>query len=237
MYYSQWDIDGNGEDEDMVTFPILKSGTYLIQVVPKPGAALTDTYGLDMVTDVGTLTLAQDVQIQDIPTEGYGLNWTGSEFIRSYALNSTVPLQGRPAAPNAQWIVPLHVVVTPQGDTTPVIDQQITTDDSGHFTLDGLIPGDYRLWVKGSHTLAVAQAITVAAGENPITLDTLREGDTDDNNIINLTDFSILAATFGKQMGNDGFDARADFNGDGVVNLTDFSLLASNFAKSGASIS
>jgi hypothetical protein len=51
--------------------------------------------------------------------------------------------------------------------------------------------------------------------------------------MVNLTDFSIPAATFGKQERDDRYDNRADFNGDGVVNLLDFSLLAGNFGESG----
>jgi hypothetical protein len=148
-------------------------------------------------------------------------------------INGTIQLQGRPAAPNALWSLPLHVVVTPQAGGTPVFDGIVTTNSTGQFELDGLTPGDYHLWVKGSHTLAVATNLTVVAGANSASIGVLREGDTDGNNLVNLTDFSLLATSFGKQTGNVGFDARADFNGDGVVNLTDFSLLATNFGQSG----
>lgn len=126
------------------------------------------------------------------------------------------------------------MVVTPQGGAA-VFDGEVTTDQSGQFELDGLTPGDYRLWVKGSHTLTVSQAVTVIAGTNSVSVGTLREGDTDDNNLVNLTDFSLLATTFGKQTGDAGYDGRADFNGDEIVNLTDFSLLATNFGQSGDS--
>ena len=144
-----------------------------------------------------------------------------------------VELQGRPAAPDAHWVVPLHVVVTPQGGGAAVFDTEVTTDESGQFELDGLAPGDYRVWVKGAHTLAVAQDVTIVAGANLVSVGVLREGDIDDNNVVNLTDFSLLAATFGKQIGDAGYAERADFNGDGVVNLLDFSLLASNFGQAG----
>jgi hypothetical protein len=108
------------------------------------------------------------------------------------------------------------------------------TDDSGNISVSGIVPGNYALWVKGANLLAVTQNVTVAAGANSFTTGLLPAGDTDGNNVVNLTDFSILATTFGKQSGSTGYDGRADFNGDSVVNLTDFSLLASNFGKSGA---
>jgi len=50
-------------------------------------------------------------------------------------------------------------------------------------------------------------------------------GDANDDGVVNLADFSILAADFGTS------DSKADFNGDGFVTLTDFSILAANFGK------
>ena len=62
----------------------------------------------------------------------------------------------------------------------------------------------------------------------------LQEGDADNNNCVNLTDFTILKGTFGKGVGDPGYDARADFSGDNVVNTPDFTLLKNNFALCGA---
>ncbi|MBK8027195.1 MAG: hypothetical protein IPK19_38850 [Chloroflexi bacterium] len=76
--------------------------------------------------------------------------------------------------------------------------------------------------------------MTLQAGLNEIDIGTLREGDANDDNIVNISDFSLLASAFGKSEGQAGFDARADFNEDGVINIADFSLLASNFGQSGA---
>ena len=149
-------------------------------------------------------------------------------------LEAQVELQGRPAAPNALLSVPLSVKVTPDGSATPMIDTTVTTDENGGFTLDGLTTGTYDVWVKDSHTLSVMMTVTLPSG-TVVDLGTLREGDVDDNNVVNLTDFSLLAATFGKQAIDTGYDERADFNGDEIVNLLDFSLLATNFGQSGDS--
>jgi len=64
----------------------------------------------------------------------------------------------------------------------------------------------------------------------------LREGDSDDNNRVDIVDFSILAMTFNRAEGAEGFDPRADFNCDGAVNILDFSLLAENFNQGGDEI-
>jgi hypothetical protein len=57
------------------------------------------------------------------------------------------------------------------------------------------------------------------------------QGDANNNNVINILDFSTLAATFAKCEGDQAYDARADFNGDECVTILDFSLLASNFGQ------
>jgi hypothetical protein len=143
-------------------------------------------------------------------------------------------LQGRSPAPNSGWIISAHAILTPSGGGAPVFDQIVTSDSYGQLTLVGLAPGTYHLWLKGTHALAVTQDVTIALGINTVSSSALREGDSDNNNLVNLTDFSILASTFSRQFGDPGFDSRADFNGDGVVNLTDFSLLAVSFGQTGA---
>ena len=53
-------------------------------------------------------------------------------------------------------------------------------------------------------------------------------GDANQDGMVNLIDFSLLAAAFGTT------DANTDFNSDGYVNLADFSILAANFGMSAA---
>jgi cell wall-associated NlpC family hydrolase len=69
------DYSPNGDD--MVFSPTLKSGAYLTKVVPKRGAALTDTYSLTVTTASQTITLAENVPISQIPALGYGVESTG----------------------------------------------------------------------------------------------------------------------------------------------------------------
>ena len=62
----------------------------------------------------------------------------------------------------------------------------------------------------------------------------MRVGDANNDNVINAVDFTLLKSTFGKSMGDPGYDDRADFNGDLVVNSGDFTLLKGNFGIGGA---
>ncbi len=138
-------------------------------------------------------------------------------------LQGSVTLQrpGKPA-PDPSWAVPLLVSIGG-------MDYPVTTDQTGAFTLNNLTAGTYNIRVKNSHTLAnVKNNVTLNSGTNTVSFGTLLEGDANDNNCVNITDFSILASYF-----NPAYDARADFNGDALVNIMDFSLLAGNFGLCG----
>ena len=63
----------------------------------------------------------------------------------------------------------------------------------------------------------------------------LRAGDMDDSNLVDITDFTLLRATFGKACGDAGYDGRADFTGDCLVDISDFTLLRANFGQAGPS--
>ncbi|MBL8130957.1 MAG: carboxypeptidase regulatory-like domain-containing protein [Anaerolineae bacterium] len=143
-------------------------------------------------------------------------------------------LQGHGNAPDPRWVTTLHVVIKQQSDGAVLFDALVTTDPSGGFTVQGLPTGAVTIWVKGSHTLANVVSTVLMAGDNVVILGTLLEGDANDNNVVNITDFSILAQAFGQSVGDAGYDARADFTNDSRVTILDFSLLALNFGLSGA---
>jgi hypothetical protein len=151
-------------------------------------------------------------------------------------LVGSVTLQGRPARPHASWSVPLTASFTLQGQSTPAYTLPLTTDSMGVFTATSITPGTYTVKVKNSHTLQNVYSTTLSAGVSTFDFGTLREGDANNDNYVTLVDFSILASTFGKCMGDPGYDDRADFNEDQCVSLLDFSLLASNFGQAGDAV-
>ena len=151
------------------------------------------------------------------------------------SLNGSVTLQGRPAAPHASWQVPLTVDLYIAPDmSTPAFSYSVTTDADGAFTINNIPTGVYTIAVKNSHTLKrVKQAQTISSGTNNVDFGTLLEGDCAEDNIVNVFDLSLLATSFGKSIGETGFDPRVDFNHDGTVNIFDLSLLANNYSKTG----
>ncbi|MGB2842336.1 MAG: NosD domain-containing protein [Halobacteriota archaeon] len=69
--YIETDIDGDGDPEDMIAILSQKMGNYSINVIPEPDASPNDTYSLEVERDYILTTLAEDVQISDIPDEPY----------------------------------------------------------------------------------------------------------------------------------------------------------------------
>jgi hypothetical protein len=82
FYYYVWDIDGDGELDDMVIVPEKKTGDYLITVVPKPDALPTDTYSLRVIANGETIVLAENFPISDIPDQPYIIRSTETTMIQ-----------------------------------------------------------------------------------------------------------------------------------------------------------
>jgi hypothetical protein len=133
-----------------------------------------------------------------------------------------------PQVPN--WSYPLNVTLVANGETQTY---DVEADETGHFTLLNITPGEYQVGVKSPHSLRNVASVTITSGSNIHDFGELREGDVNDDNQISIVDFSILSQTFGLCEGAANYDQRADFNGDGCVVLIDFSLLSSNFGQQG----
>jgi len=70
--YLEYDTNDNGNLSDIVDIPKRKTGNYLFEIVPELNALPTDTYTLEATSGGQTMVLAEDVQIEDIPTQPYG---------------------------------------------------------------------------------------------------------------------------------------------------------------------
>jgi hypothetical protein len=143
-----------------------------------------------------------------------------------------VTIQGRPAQPNALQSVPITFTLKVAGGG-PENNYSTNTDASGFFTITSPGPGLYNWRVKNPQTMANSGSVTVSAGVTNQEMGLLRMGDANNDNCVNSTDFTILRNTFGKTIGDPGYDARADFTGDNVVNGSDFTLLRGNFGQCG----
>jgi len=116
-------------------------------------------------------------------------------------------------------------------------DYSVTTDASGYFTATtGLPDGSYNWKLKGQLNLAGSGTLTLAGNTSSMEMGTQRAGDATGDNLVSAQDFTILKNSFGKSVGQPGYDGRSDFNRDSLVSSTDFSLLKGNFGQGGASL-
>jgi hypothetical protein len=110
-------------------------------------------------------------------------------------------------------------------------------DISGDLTLDCALPdGTYDVIFDGWYCLKGKTTVTVLGGTGTVNI-TLKNGDTNDDGVVDLTDYTAVATAFNGLLvdpangGNPStnFLYEAELNGDGVVDLTDYTLVATNF--------
>jgi hypothetical protein len=109
-----------------------------------------------------------------------------------------------------------------------------TTDASGFFTVTAPAPGTYSYRVKNPQTLANGGGAVLTSGNNAVEMGLLLEGDANNDNCVRVTDFNLLKVSYGRSVGEPGYDPRADFNGDNTVSVLDFNLLKLNYSQCGA---
>jgi photosystem II stability/assembly factor-like uncharacterized protein len=183
----------------------------------------------------------------------YGLN------IQGVRLFGRVVLQGRNGQSGATLRVDLRksngtgldTLYRPSND----LDQnfangvQIRSNDAGQFEIIQVPSRTYSVFVKAFHYLrsrVSGDSVVVGVASPPelqfkwvsstgvVVTDTLRGGDGNNDDRVNLADFGILASHFGVSRVVEGDpEWNADFNGDGAINLADFGILASNFGETG----
>jgi dockerin type I repeat protein len=141
--------------------------------------------------------------------------------------------QGRPPQPHALQQLPITLTI--KSGTTEVNYPATTTDSRGVFTVTAnLADGQYNWRVKNPKYLANGGSLTLVRGTViQVEMGTMRAGDCNNDNLISSQDFIILKNSYGKQVGDPGYDDRANFNGDTVVNTQDFSAMRINFGQGG----
>ncbi len=104
------------------------------------------------------------------------------------------------------------------------------------FTCDGIAPGTYDIEVQGSHTLKSTVIATISTTNTIVPVCTLVEGDMDDNETVNVDDFTAVLTAYLQSCGDGLYNAQADYNDDCVVNVDDFSIVLANYLQSGPTV-
>ena len=146
-----------------------------------------------------------------------------------------VTFQGPPAQPNAKQSQPVALTLC-QTDGSGTANYTLSTDTNGLFALSPVGPGSYNWRIKSPKYLAAAGTFQQFAGTTQVEMGLMKAGDSSNDNRVNIQDFNILKATFGKGAGDPGYDDRADFTGEQLVTTSDFNLLKANFGQVGAAV-
>jgi hypothetical protein len=126
----------------------------------------------------------------------------------------------------------LQVQLRPVGSTEPFAVRTIAVDSVGNFSCPA--PSDlFDLSLKGGSWLRRTVTVDTRNGNVSGVSVALLNGDVNDDNRVNLTDFSLLSAAFRSRPGDSHWNPNADLNRDGTVNLADFSILSANFRLMG----
>jgi hypothetical protein len=155
-------------------------------------------------------------------------------------INVVVPLQVEP-----QECARIYFDFCQDGEVVDTIEASILyPGGTGEIILTGNIqPGTYDILAKGWHYLGkLATGVTIPLAEGEVVEFPQQEcGDANNDNVISLADFSMMAFFFGGEHEeacdfeptSPGSEWHADFTGDGVVSLADFSVMSFNFGKEG----
>ncbi len=166
---------------------------------------------------------------------------SGQTLYQDYVIHIVSPLfmghvvwQGRPAQSNPLQVLPLTLTLT-QGPNVYTYTN-LTTDASGNFSVpvDNLPNGTYTWRVKGPIYLSSSGSVVYNhALTTSVEMGLQRAGDANNDNLVDISDFGILYASFGHAAPDPLFDPRADWTGDQLVDISDFGWLRANFGQLG----
>jgi hypothetical protein len=150
-------------------------------------------------------------------------------------LEGHVTFSGRGAAPNDKWIEPFVVRFFQGGSEMAWSPINATTNDTGVFNITDLDPGTYNVSIKNWTCLSeLVTGVTLTAGNTTVVVfGTTREGDSNNDDWIVLSDRTILYTGWGSQSPNPGYNAHADFNRDGWLTLADRTIMYTYWAQHG----
>jgi hypothetical protein len=177
----------------------------------------------------------------DVPHTVAGPNPQCGQIV-SRNVAGTVLRQGTPGVPNpgGGTLACSEVRLTSGGTTFG----PVSTDGMGNFTLTNPPSGVQRLRAEYSGYLASEKTITISSGGTASTnvgTTTLRGGDVNGDNAINILDIGAIVSKFG----NTGVSVRsdpadctdtdepADINDDSLVNISDLAIAAANWGLIG----
>ena len=134
---------------------------------------------------------------------------------------------------------PITIEVRNPGSQTPLYTSTLVPAADGSFSVSTGLSGTYDIAVKGkTHLRKVLPNVVLEAEGISGLVWTLFNGDVNNDNIIDIADYTYLALAFDADQSNPAWSVPdsqgvalqdSDLNGDGIVDIADYTILATNF--------
>ncbi len=120
-------------------------------------------------------------------------------------------------------------------NTDILVDQYFgLIGETGDYSVPEVVPGVYDIYFKVKGFLARGiYSFETDPGINVLYVGSIIPGDINDDNVVNISDLSLLNWSYGSQDGNTNFSIGSDLNCDGAVNVIDLSILSPAFGTIG----
>jgi hypothetical protein len=199
-------------------------GEYLVDAVVTVTATPNPGFALASWTDGGSVVSTSPVyDFTAIVNRELVAN-----FVTARTVSGTVTLE---ACFDSQQPITFEFRST-QGTNVYTRTQTLTA--TGAFSLTDVPAGSYYLAIKGTKWLRRTMAIDTTNNAVTGLPVSLRAGDADDSNLVDVDDLSLLVASFDADPSSDNWlDGVADFDCNGIVDVDDLSLLVRNFDTQG----
>jgi hypothetical protein len=160
-----------------------------------------------------------------------GANYAPEQALPPRNVSGTLTLEDRDSGSATQTITFTFRPTDMSGNVVKTANIAV----NGAFTLTGVPAKNYTLHIKGAKWLAKNVSVNLTGGDVSGVTATLKAGDANNDNSVDVLDLDRLIQTFDKCEGDTGFLTGADFNCDGCADVLDLDLLVRNFDAQGDS--
>jgi hypothetical protein len=163
------------------------------------------------------------------------------EAVRSVAFNGQVALEDLGVGDALSPVNVIFVLQDANGNPVNAAYFKTLVPDTegdpalGNYSvrMHDVADGTYKLFIKGFRHLSRVVDVTVAGGTVTVPLVTLRAGDANGDDAVDVFDLDVLVQAFNTTEGDETYNAGADFNYDNAVDVFDLSILITNFNEIG----
>jgi hypothetical protein len=192
-------------------------------ILPRMGVPANGSTGFTPPLNAGSYSF----WIQDVSAGTFAYRFRFEvQSAPNVSLSGNVTLESVSNAAN-----PLTFVFIPQIGST--FSRTVTPQANGNYSVTDLPPRIYTVGIKGDKWLRKNQPLDATGGNVTNFNATLRGGDANNDNFVDITDLLTLIAHYNQTAPATEYLEAADFNEDGTNDITDLLLLIGNYNQQG----